>query len=35
MALLSLGRTGLTDEQLSYVEPIVAVPVGLAMGVAS
>ena len=35
MALLSLGRTGLTDEQLAYVEPVVAVPVGLAMGVAS
>jgi len=35
MSLLSLGRTGLTDEQLVYVEPMVAVPVGLAMGVAS
>ena len=26
---------GLTDEQLAYVEPMVAVPVGLAMGVSS
>jgi hypothetical protein len=35
MAGLRLGKTGLTDEQLAYVEPMVAVPVGLAMGVAS
>ena len=35
MGSLRLGRTGLTDEQLAYVEPMVAVPVGLAMGMAS
>jgi type IV pilus assembly protein PilM len=35
LSALQLGRTGLTDEQLSYVEPCVAVPVGLAMGAAS
>lgn len=35
MSTISLGKTGLTDEQLSYVEPMVAVPLGLAMGVAS
>jgi len=35
MGRLKLGKTGLTDEQLAYVEPMVAVPVGLAMGVAS
>jgi type IV pilus assembly protein PilM len=35
MATMRLGRTGLNTEQLSYVEPLVAVPVGLAMGVAS
>jgi type IV pilus assembly protein PilM len=35
MSLLKLGKTGLTDDQLAYVEPMVAVPVGLAMGVAS
>lgn len=35
MSLLRLGRTGLTDEQLAYVEPMVTVPVGLALGVAS
>ena len=34
MSLLKLGKTGLTDEQLAYVEPMVTVPVGLAMGVA-
>ena len=34
-AALKIGKTGLTDEQLSYVEPQIAVPVGLAMGVAS
>jgi type IV pilus assembly protein PilM len=34
-AHLQIGRTGLTPEQLSYVEPQTAVPVGLAMGVAS
>jgi type IV pilus assembly protein PilM len=35
MNSLKLGRTGLTDDQLAYVEPMVAVPVGLALGVAS
>ncbi len=32
---LKVGKTGLSPEQLSYVEPNVTVPVGLAMGVAS
>jgi type IV pilus assembly protein PilM len=32
---LKVGKTGLSSEQLSYVEPLVTVPVGLAMGVAS
>ncbi|MCU1590205.1 MAG: type pilus assembly protein PilM [Frankiales bacterium] len=35
MSSLKLGKTGLTDDQLAYVEPMVTVPVGLAMGVAS
>ena len=35
MSLLKLGKTGLTDEQIAYVEPMITVPVGLAMGVAS
>jgi len=35
MAVLKLGKTGLSAEQLAYVEPMVTVPVGLAMGVAS
>ena len=35
MALLRLGKTGLTQEQLRYVEPMITVPVGLAMGIAS
>jgi type IV pilus assembly protein PilM len=35
MSALKLGKTGLTHDQLAYVEPMVAVPVGLAMGVAS
>ena len=30
-----MGKTGLTEEQLAYVEPMVTVPVGLALGVAS
>ncbi len=34
-AALQVGKTGLTPEQLSYVEPQIAVPVGLALGVAS
>jgi type IV pilus assembly protein PilM len=35
LSSLRLGKTGLTDDQLAYVEPLVTVPVGLAMGVAS
>jgi type IV pilus assembly protein PilM len=35
MASLKLGKTGLTPDQLAYVEPMVAVPVGLALGVSS
>ena len=34
LAALQLGKLGLSPEQLRYVEPLVAVPVGLAMGVA-
>lgn len=33
-AELKLGKLGLSAEQLQYVQPLVAVPVGLAMGVA-
>ena len=32
---MKIGRTKLSAEQLSYIEPLAAVPVGLAMGVAS
>ena len=32
---LRLGKTGLSPEQLRFVEPLAAVPVGLALGVAS
>jgi type IV pilus assembly protein PilM len=32
---LRVGKTGLTQEQLSYVDPVAVVPVGLAMGVAA
>ena len=35
MSTLKLGKTGLTPDQLAYVEPMVTVPVGLAMGVSS
>jgi type IV pilus assembly protein PilM len=35
MSALKLGKTGLTEEQLAYVEPMVTVPVGLAMGVSA
>ena len=35
MSVLKMGKTGLTEEQLAYVEPMVTVPVGLALGVAS
>jgi type IV pilus assembly protein PilM len=34
MAPLKLGNLGLSPDQLRYVEPLVTVPVGLAMGVA-
>jgi len=34
LANFKLGKLGLSPEQLRYVEPLVAVPVGLAMGVA-
>ena len=35
MSVLELGRTGLSPEQLAHVEPMVTVPVGLALGAAS
>ena len=35
MSVMKIGKTGLTPEQLAYVEPMVTVPVGLALGVAS
>ena len=35
MASMRVGKTGLSAEQLAYIEPLVAVPVGLALGVAS
>lgn len=35
MTRLKVGRVGLTAEQLAFVTPLVSVPVGLAMGVAS
>jgi type IV pilus assembly protein PilM len=35
MAALSIGKTGLSPEQLNYVEPLATVPVGLALGMAS
>ena len=35
LSKLKIGKTGLTPDQLAYVEPMVAVPVGLAMGVSS
>jgi type IV pilus assembly protein PilM len=35
LAVLRIGRTGLTADQLAIVEPMVTVPVGLALGVAS
>jgi type IV pilus assembly protein PilM len=34
-AALKVGKTGLSADQLMYVEPQIAVPVGLALGVAS
>ena len=35
MSVLRMGKTGLTDEQLAFVEPVITVPVGLALGMAS
>jgi type IV pilus assembly protein PilM len=35
MHSLHIGRTGLSPEQIAFVEPLAAVPVGLALGVAS
>lgn len=35
LSRIEIGRTRLTPEQLSYVEPLAAVPVGLALGVAA
>lgn len=35
MAAMRMGKTGLSTDQLAYIEPLVAVPVGLALGVAS
>lgn len=35
MQALRIGRTGLTPEQLEFVQPLVTVPVGLAMGAAA
>ncbi len=35
LSTMQVGKTGLSTEQLSFVEPLVTVPVGLAMGVAS
>ena len=35
MHQLQLGHTGLSPEQIAYVEPLAAVPVGLALGAAS
>lgn len=35
MQRLAIGKTGLSPEQLQYIEPLVTVPVGLALGVAA
>jgi type IV pilus assembly protein PilM len=35
LAALRVGKTGLSPDQLSYVEPQITVPVGLALGMAS
>jgi type IV pilus assembly protein PilM len=35
ISTLSVGNTGLTPEQIAYLEPLAAVPVGLALGAAS
>ena len=35
LSVLRVGRTGLSSDQLAVVEPVVTVPVGLALGIAS
>jgi type IV pilus assembly protein PilM len=35
MATMRIGKTGLTQDQLAHSDALVAVPVGLALGVAS
>jgi type IV pilus assembly protein PilM len=35
LANIKLGKTGLSDEQIQLIQPLAAVPLGLAMGVAS
>jgi type IV pilus assembly protein PilM len=35
LSLLKIGKTGLTPEQLVQIEPMVTVPIGLAMGVSA
>ena len=35
IAPLAVGKTGLTPDQITYIGPLAAVPVGLALGVAS
>jgi type IV pilus assembly protein PilM len=35
MHALKLGKTGLSPEQIAFVQPLAAVPVGLALGAAS
>ncbi len=35
MAKMRIGKTGLSDDQLAHIDSLVAVPVGLALGVAS
>jgi hypothetical protein len=32
---MKIGKTGLSPEQLQYIEPLASVPVGLAMGVSA
>ena len=32
LSRLRIGRTGLDDEQIEFIRPLAAVPVGLAMG---
>ena len=35
LSRMAIGRTGLTAEQLAYIDPLAAVPVGLALGAAA